>query len=665
MSKVLTIPEGKIADFITGTFRPDTPEEYVRQNIEKRLVNELKYPKDRIGVEVPIQIGSRKVRCDVVIYAKDMPNTQENIHIIVECKKESVSSNDKKDGIEQLKSYMTACPNCEWGLWTNKKERKILQKITNKQTLQVEFFEKNDIPDVSGNTENIDRPKRSSLVRADGDNLFLAFRRCHESIHVNDGFNKENAFFEFLKIIFCKIRDERNIPHSLDFYVSSTERNSLDGQNACKNRISHIFEAVKKQFSQIFDIHDEIKLSPRSLVEIVGELQGYSFLSTDVDLKGRAYEEIVGSNLKGDRGQFFTPRNVMRMAVKMINPKLEEKVLDPACGTGGFLVMAMNQVIEQLKQAWANELGTDETQWSDEHKKALQQRISEIAQTSFFGFDIAPELVRATKMNMVMNNDGSGNILRNDSLLPPHMWLPEFKETLAKSLGISAQDLKTQNDIALFDVIVTNPPFGSKITIKTEYVLSQYEIGHGWENPKKNNNIGWLKKGVVSSAPPEQLFLERCLQFLKPGGRMAIVCPDNILGAPGLGYIRQWLLSEAKIIASVDLDSDTFQPHTGVQTSILILQKKTEEEKKADLVSKRIQPYNIFMAVIDKVGHDKRGQNTYVRDEEGNEILIETAEQGNASSESQNQRLEKILDDQTVKIPEMFAEWKKEEGFAW
>lgn len=660
--KILTIPEGKIADFITGTFRKDTPEEYVRQNLEKRLVNELKYPKSRIGVEVALQLGSKKPRADIVVYAENMPHTQEHIQIIVECKKENISSNDKKDGIEQLKSYMSACPNCEWGLWTNKKERKVLRKIINEQSKTVEYIEFNDIPDVTGNTEDIDRPKRNKLIRADGDNLFLAFRRCHESIHLFDGFNKENAFFEFLKIIFCKIRDERNIPKALEFYVSSTERGNLDGQNACKARINKIFDEVKKQFPQIFADNESIKLTPHSLVEVIAELQGYSFLATDVDLKGRAYEEIVGSNLKGDRGQFFTPRNVMRMAVKMVNPKLDEKILDPACGTGGFLVTAMNGVIEQLKQDWTKEFGESEHEWGDDAKKALQQRISEAAASSFFGFDIAPELVKATKMNMVMNNDGSGNILRNDSLMPPHLWDDEFKATLAKALQIDSGSLKSHHDIGLFDVIITNPPFGSKITIQQEYMLNQYQIGHGWISPKnkKNTTNQWQQKADTSPAPPEQLFLERCLQFLKPAGRMAIVLPDNILGAPGLGYIRQWLLTEAKIIASVDLDSDTFQPHTGVQTSILILQKKTEAEKLADLKGS-LQPYNIFMAKVDKVGHDKRGVNTYVRDENGDEILVESGKM----DKDGNPELDKVPDDQTLDIPTMFEAWKCEEGLGW
>jgi len=668
----LTIPEGKICDFISGKFRSDTPEEYVRQNLEKRLVNELKYPRERIGVEVTLQLGSNKPRADVVIYLADLPQTQENINIVVECKKETVSTSDKKDGIEQLKSYMSACLNCEWGLWTNGKQRQVWRRYKNAAG-QAEFIEFNDIPDVSGSTEDIDRPKRTKLAHADGDNLFLAFRRSHEAIHINDGFNKEHAFFEFLKIIFCKIEDERNIPKPLEFYVASNERISIDGQIACKQRIDKIFMRVKTKFSQIFGANEEIKLSPRSLAQIVSELQSYDFLHSNIDLKGRAYEEIVGSNLKGDRGQFFTPRNVMHMAVAMLNPKLDEKILDPACGTGGFLVAAMNFVIAQLKQDWAKDLGKPENQWSPDEEKALQTRISEMAASSFFCFDIAPELVKATKMNMVMNNDGSGNILRADSLLPPHMWDAEFKTSLAKALNVSPAQLSNQDNIGYFDVIVTNPPFGSKIVIKEEYMLDQYDIGRGWESPKKTGNGGWRQKAALSPAPPEQLFIERCLQLLKPGGRMAIVLPDSILGSPGLGYIRQWLLGETKIIASIDLDSDTFQPHTGVQTSILILQKKTVEEKAEEQRTRTLKPYNIFMAVIDKVGHDKRGNNLFQRDEHGEEILIEVDEtvaeldktaSGQATVKSAK-RLEKVPDDQTLAVPAVFAEWKRNEGIAW
>ncbi|MDD5580692.1 MAG: type I restriction enzyme HsdR N-terminal domain-containing protein [Methylobacter sp.] len=530
----LTLPEGKICDFIDGKFRNDTPEEYARQNLEKRLVNELKYPRERVGVEITLQLGSNKPRADVVIYLEKLPQVQENIHVIVECKKENVSPSDKKDGIEQLKSYMSACLNCEWGLWTNGRQRQVWRRLKN-AIGQAEFIEFNDIPDVSGSTEDIDRPKRNKLVRADGDNLFLAFRRSHEAIHVNDGFNEENAFFEFLKIIFCKIEEERNIPKPLEFYVASNERISIDGQIACKQRIEAIFKRVKSKFNQIFDSNEEIKLSPRSLAQIVAGLQGYSFLSTDIDLKGHAYEEIAGSNLKGDRGQFFTPRNVMHMAVAMLNPKLDEKILDPACGTGGFLVTAMNHVVAQLKKDWAKDLGKPENEWNDDEKKALQNRISEMAESSFFGFDIAPELVKATKMNMVMNNDGSGNILRTDSLLPPHLWEVGFKESLAKPLKINPVELSNKDSIGFFDVIITNPPFGSKILIKEECMLDQYAIGHGWESPKKQKTANGKRKPFCLLHLLNSFLLNAAYNFLNPADVWQLSCQTRFLAHRGWG----------------------------------------------------------------------------------------------------------------------------------
>ena len=368
-------------------------------------------------------------------------------------------------------------------------------------------------------------------------------------------------FFEVLKLIFCKTLDEQNVGTPLEFYATSKERSNPDGQLTVKNRISKIFKTVKERFPQIFAANDEIELRSRSLAWIVSELQPYSLLKTRVDVKGKAYEELVGSNLRGDKGQFFTPRNIMHMAVEMINPKLDERICDTSCGTGGFLVTAMNHITKQLKIEVEKDLGKPESEWTNHDENTVRERIKEIASSNFYGFDIDRNLVKATKMNMVMNNDGSGNIYRNDSLLPPHEWELDFKEQLAEALNIEADSIRNPNTIEFFDVIVTNPPFGSKIPV-TGHILEQYDLGYIWRNEQYDTSgqTGWtISSDFQSSAPPEQLFIERCLQFLKPGGRLAIVLPDSILGNPGLGYIRRWLIERTKIIASVDLHENTFQ----------------------------------------------------------------------------------------------------------
>ena len=524
---------------------------------------------------------------------------------------------------------------------------------------------------LTGICDDVNRPTRKSLKNASGDNLLFVFRTCHNHIYVNDGLQKQPAFFELLKAIFCKIEDERNITKPLEFYTTSEERSNPDGQLTVYKRISKIFKSVKSRHGKIFDTNDEIKLTPRSLAYIVSELQRYSLLSTNIDIKGKAYEEIVGANLRGDRGEFFTPRNVMKMAVEMINPKLNERVADTSCGTGGFIVTAMTHVIEQIEHDFVAELGIPKNEWDVSTINTFQSKISEVAGSYFFGFDINPDLVKATKMNMVMNNDGSGNILQTNSLLPPHEWSEEFKTRLADALGIQKSAIRNHRTIEFFDVIVTNPPFGSKIPIKDKNILEQFELAHIWENDKKKGT--WKKTDrLQSSVPPEILFIERCTQFLVPGGRLGIVLPDSILGSPGLGYIREWLIQNHRIIASIDLHQDTFQPRNGTQTSVLFLQKKTKAQKDAEEISGEMADYNIFMAMIEKIGHDKRGNPIFKRDKEGNEILVpeknnvfvlgETVD--GAWTYAHEQKV-KVEDDQTPEVPPIFAEWKIQEGVSW
>lgn len=642
MNRIATIPDGKILDYIDGKLRNDTPEEYVRQTIERRLVEEHKYPINQIAVEFTLKNGSRRPRADIVIFGRDSEKVQSAIRIIVECKKSTINPSATKDGIEQLKSYMSLCVNCEWGMWTNSVQRFVFHKVEDRTTGERSFEEYNDIPSAEGNIAEIDRPTRNNLKNAVDDNLLFVFRTCHDYIYANDGLHKDKAFFEFLKIIFCKIEDEKNFPRKLDFYATSLERKNPDGQLTVKNRIEKIFGRVKLRYPQIFSDTDSLELTPRSLARVVSELQKYSLLNTNIDIKGKAYEEIVGANLRGDRGEFFTPRNVMKMVVAMIDPELDERVLDSSCGTGGFPVIAMTHVMNKLEKVFVDEFNSQRADWNENIRRQFQERVSDLARNNFFAFDLNPDLVKAAKMNMVMNNDGSGNIWQANSLLPPHEWSDEFKRGLAERFNLAPEQIRNANSIGLFDVIVTNPPFGSKIPIDDEHILRQFELAHIWTFDEDNDTWNMTDR-LQSSVPPEILFVERCTQFLKPGGRIGIVLPDSILGSPGLGYIRTWIIRNHKILASIDLHADTFQPHNGTQTSVLVLRKKTPEE----ILSEErhgIIDYEIFMAQVEKVGHDKRGNSTFKRDADGREILVDNA---------------KVLDDETADVALVYNDWKK------
>jgi type I restriction enzyme M protein len=270
----MTIPDGKICDFIDQKIRNDTPEEYVRQNIERRLVLELTYNPKQIAVEFPVKVFSKRGRADLVIFNEGDEHTQDNAWIIIECKRDSVEPSDRKDGVEQLKSYMSVCPNAEWGMWTNGKYKFVYRKVVVEgQTI---WEEPNDIPSSNGNAEEVNRPSREQLKHATDDNLLFSFKICHNHIYVTDGLQKQPAFFELLKVIFCKIHDERNVPKPLDFYATASEKASNDGRLTVAKRIGKIFEAVKKRYPTIFDANDAIKLQARSLAYIVGELQRYS-----------------------------------------------------------------------------------------------------------------------------------------------------------------------------------------------------------------------------------------------------------------------------------------------------------------------------------------------------------------------------------------------------
>ncbi len=641
----IIVEQGRVLDFIDGkTQRRETPEEYVRQEIAKSLVREYRYSKTDVEVEFVVRVGTRKPRADLVIFSSQTAHDQENAEIIVECKAPTVKAADKKDGVGQLQSYMAACPNVRYGMWTNSVERFCYRRVVKGGKVAVE--EVPDVPEFGRGDEEAERPRFDQLKPATSDALLFAFRRCHNYIAGNQGLQKPQAFWELLKLIFCKIHDERH-NDEVEFFAAANERHGVNGPLKVQKRIEALFDQVKDDYPTIFKKSEGIELKPVVLAYLVTQLQMYSLLESDIDVKGRAYEEIVGSNLRGDRGEFFTPRNICRMAVAMLDPGEKQLILDPACGTGGFLITAMNHVIEKIRVAemtkWSNKL--------ERAEKAIRERIKKFAEQFIVGMDFNPELVKASKMNMVMNNDGAGGLFQANSLEAPATWDP---------------DLRKYNVMGRIDLLFTNPPFGSKIPVTDPAILEQYDLGHSWNYNKAADR--WSKTSAVQkSQPPEILFIERCVRFLKPGtGRVAIVLPDGILGSPGLGYVREWILQNTRVLASIDLHADTFQPFVSIQTSVLVLQRKADELIAVERAAGKINDYPVFMAVANHVGHDKRGNTTYVRDRKGNEIVEELEEQvkewmdGTPVYRKQTTR-RKVLDDNTLQIAQEFNRWLSEQ----
>lgn len=638
------VPRGQLLDFVDGKFRKETPEEYVRQEIEKSLVREYHYSRTEIAVEFRVKLGRASKRADLVIFPESAPHKQEHAWAIIECKSPDVSPKHKKQGVDQLKSYMAGCVNAEFGMWTNGQERFCYHKIYKDSVIQ--FVDISDIPEKGKSFDETERPSFDELRPATSDVLLFTFQRCHNYIAGNQGLQKPEAFWELLKLIFCKIEDERS--SEIDFHTTSQERKSLNGHLKVKARIEKLFADVRRKYATIFKSNEVIELEPRVLAYIVSQLQPWSLLDSDIDVKGKAYEEIVGSNLRGDRGEFFTPRNICRMAIEMLDPGPNDLVLDPACGTGGFLTTAMNHVIYKLRASEARKW-RDPERPNETELQELLRKIREYADQRIVGIDINPNLVKASKMNMVMNNDGSGGLYQANSLARPVTW---------------SEVLRDRELLKSVDLLFTNPPFGSKIPVDDPSILEQYELAHIWDYDEDGDRYFMREpRQLQKSQPPEILFVERCVQLLKPGtGRMAIVLPDGILGAPGLAYVREWIFEQTRVLASIDLHPDTFQPRNSTQTSVLVLERKYLKEIELERAAGTKNDYDVFMALANHIGHDKRGHKTFVRDAEGNEIVVTKEERVQEVHEGTSfyRRVEvkqKVEDDNTEQIAKAFREW--------
>ena len=649
---LMSIPDGKIMDFITKRLVKDTPEEYVRQNIEKALIRQYKYAAHDCEPEFSIKAGSSNKRVDVVVFEKGKPHRQENVYILVETKKAKTNPNGKKDGIEQLKAYMAVCLNAKFGLWTNGDERFCFAK--REKDGGFVYDEIPEIPSYGQEEAEIYRPQRKDLQIATADNLRFAFRRCHNYIAGNAGMHKDDAFWELLKIIFAKIEDERS--GAIKFYVTLRELKDRTTAASTKKRIQSLFQTrVVAKYPTIFNSDEtrSIELSADVLAYVVSQLQGYSLLASPVDVKGVAYEEIVGSNLRGDRGEFFTPRNACRMAVEMLDPQPEQKVIDPACGTGGFLITAMNHALKVLRDNEVKLWADPENPTSYELEELYRKRV-EYLSTCVFGLDLNPALVRAAKMNMVMNNDGAGGLFRENSLANPHTWSSET----TKDVGLGQ-----------FDLVFTNPPFGANILIDDTNILTQYDLAAVWDADESGNlSVRKDKDGepvLQANQPPEILFIERCVQLLKPGtGKMAMVIPNGILNNPSLDYVRSWMLQNVRLIAVVDMQRDLFQPKNDTQTSMVLMRRLSDEEKQ--LAKEGKIDYPVFMAVAERIGHDKRGAAIYKRDEQGREIVSEFSNveesidpiTGKVVSYTTGTK-DRVIDDEMPDVVTAFKEWQE------
>ena len=567
--------QGKIIDYIDNEIhRSNTPEERIRQKMTQILHCEFGYPIENIGIERCINIGREIKRADIVIYnnaSACADNRQGEIFLIAEIKSPAILDSDG-----QLDSYISAS-SAQGGFWTNGNRIDFYRKDTTSGTI-IPWL---GIPKYEQAWDSIGKYKKSDLIVPV--DLKLAFRRCHNAIY-RSGIDSEDIALDMVRIILSKIEDEASPKEECDFHITPEEFADDNARDAACNRVRHLFSAVRDRYKDVFSPSEGITASNAQLAVVISQLQQYSFMDSPHDVIGTAYEIYVASHLKGERGQYFTNRLVVNMMVKMAAPTEKDIILDPACGSGGFLLNAMNYLFDSI----------DKSSRSNNAKEVLKRNIVH----QLFGIDISPKLVKIAKANMLLGKDGHIGIEHGNSLDSISKLSTRFNELC----GIEKPS-----------IILTNPPFGAghDLRIKEPSILAQYKNGHQWEL-LNNKEIKYSEKlNDRQGIAPELLFLEKCLAWIREGGIIGIVMAKGQLDNREAFAIRKTICSQAQILAVINLHEDTFEPFCGSKASVIFLKKQ-----------KHIQPdYRIFMAISNKVGQTSRGEAIFKKDSEGNPVI--------------------------------------------
>jgi type I restriction enzyme M protein len=629
------LEETQVIDLVTGQSVRLTEVEKVRQEEERKLLEDFGYPedlkKDLIRRDLRVKPRTLKPRKFPLVVLRPIPQgaasaAEDRVYILIDIEKTKTKSDDSKKGAECLAEFLKDTPHAEFAVWTNGTDRVVYWKQSTR--IKIRSVLVNDVPSYGKGPEDCFAPGKAPLRPARGLSLRQAFQRCHDYIWVTRGGSNEAVFWEFLKIVFAKIQDERNAQqaategreHERQFRIFSLEeRNEELKAQAVKDRIDRLYAQVRERYPELFASQvDKVELSPSTVSYGVAQLDRFDFLSSSVDVKGEAYEAIVGKNLQGTRGEFFTPRNAVKMGIRMLDPEPGMKCIDPACGTGGFIVVILNYMAEKIRRQMRED-GKD----PDKADLAKFNHKLKLVSQRIFGLDLNDNLVRVARMNMVMNNDGQGGITHLNSLDRPENWrFPDGSMKVYQENG-RLRDVPVaecfRNEIreGTFDIVATNPPFGTRIKIESEPILTQYELARRWVYDDQRG-LWTATPTLQAGVSPEILFLERCVKLLKPGsGRLCIVLPDGLLGNPDDEHIRYWLLRNCEVLALVDMPVELFLPKVGMQTHLVFLRRKSSEEMNRESLGGKPADYPIFMAIAKKVGKDRRDNRIYKRDRDG------------------------------------------------
>jgi type I restriction enzyme M protein len=567
-----------------------TPEEVIRQLFLMVLTGRLGYPLSRIQVEYGVNFGREVKRADIVVMDKDRPNT---VYMLVELKKPKL-----KDGKDQLRSYCNAT-GAPIAVWTNG------DQISYYQRKDPNYFE--DIPGLPNVSQTladilnecvtlVDLIAKDKLVQ-ENKSLKTLIEEMEDEVLANAGVD---VFEELFKLIFTKLYDEwysgqgnRRNKRCLEF------RNSGQTEAELKTKIQDLFDKAKKKWEGVFSEDARITLTPSHLSVCVASLENVKLFNSNLDVVDEAFEYLINQSSKGDKGQYFTPRYVIDMCVKMLNPQEDEYMIDTAAGSSGFPVHTIFHVWRQI---------LDDEGLEASHLFSLEDkppRCNEYVEEKVFAIDFDEKAVRVARTLNLIAGDGQTNVLHLntldyelwDEITDQEEWDNIYNTGFKRLKRLRPKSSKDYREFQ-FDVLMANPPFAGDI--KEPRMISSYDLA------KKPDGKWQTKVGR------DILFIERNLDFLKPGGRMAIVLPQGRFNNSSDKNIREFIAERCRILSVVGLHGNTFKPHTGTKTSVLFVQKWNDDPKVGALCPRR-DDYNIFFATMRKTGKDNSGEKIWRR----------------------------------------------------
>lgn len=567
-----------------------TPEEAVRQLYLYRLIREYGYPLSRIQIETPIHFGREVKRADIAIMDRNRPTVP---YIIVELKKPKLI-----DGKDQLKSYCNAT-GAPIGVWTNG------EQISCYNRKDPNYFEAiTDIPkenqklsDILNEKFTYDELTKRDKISTEKRSLRNLIEEMEDEVLASAGVD---SFEEIFKLIFAKLYDERICANDKTAYLQF--RNSGDTDFELKVKIQALFDNAKKEWSGVFSDESRILLSPSHLSVCVSTLQDIKLLNNNLDVVDDAFEYLMNKSQKGEKGQFFTPRYVIDMCVKMLNPTKNDKIIDTACGSSGFTVHSIFKVWKDIRR----EKGLTEDEGFVATKRTAEE--SHFVRDNVFAIDFDEKTVRVARTLNLIAGDGETNVLnlntldysRWDEIAKQDDWNNIYNLGFQRLKRLLPKGSKDYSHFE-FDLVMANPPFAGDI--KEPQILFHYDRA-------KKDSGKWQK-----TVGRDILFIERNLNFLKSGGRMAIVLPQGRFNNSSDLSIRKFIAERCRILAVVGLHGNVFKPHTGTKTSVLFVQKWDEN------LCPQKDDYPIFFATMQKPSKDNSGDKIYVKDENGDILL--------------------------------------------